>query len=839
MKASDIAKENSISLEEVGSICKDLGIAFEGAETDMQDNDAFLVKKRVETVKKEKAAEIKKKMKEQRGKKKIKLKRKVTKNPHSGGSEEPEKAEKSSAEKPAPSKAKPTSSSEKDQSRKPRPERSSSNRNSSNRPSSGRPDNKRSQGNTNRSKDRPNRDNKDNRDRPQRPSRPQKPGQRNFTSKPFAENIEGAEDVSSKTDSKKSEKRSKRKERDKEKENRKYKKTEKQLKAESFFKKSKPAPKRREPVKVVPVTPDSIEITENISVGDLAKKLNVKANEVIASLIKLGVMATINQVLDSETAEIVASEFGTDVNVVSLYDETVIHQKENDNEEDHITRPPIVTVMGHVDHGKTKLLDSIRSANVADGEHGGITQHIGAYQVTVNDQKVTFLDTPGHAAFTTMRARGASVTDIVILVVAANDGVMPQTIEAINHAKDANVPIIVAINKIDLPEASPDKVKQELTAYGLIPEEWGGETLFCEISAKQNINIDSLLEMILMQAEILELNANPKLMAQGTVIESKLDPGRGPVSSLLVQDGTLKVGDPFVVGIFSGKIRAMFDDKGNAIEKAGPSKPVEILGVDGIPAAGDPFQQVDSERYSKQIAQKRQELKRIESAKQVKKVTLEDLNDMIKEGEVQELRLLIKADVDGSVQALKDSLEKLSNSEVKVKVIHAAAGGINESDVMLASASNAIIIGYHVRPTPKISDLAEQEKVSIKTYNIIFEVTQDVKSAMEGMLIPDIEEVVTGAGEVKQTFKISKVGTIAGAVIVKGKVERNNKVRLMRDGVVIYDGELNSLKHYKDDANSVNAGQECGFGLANYNDIKVGDTFESYKTIEVAKKLED
>ncbi len=565
--------------------------------------------------------------------------------------------------------------------------------------------------------------------------------------------------------------------------------------------------------------------------------MNVKAGEVIGKLMKLGVMATINQAIDSDTASILAAEYNTEVGVVTLYDETVIKNEQEDKAEDYTSRPPVVTVMGHVDHGKTKLLDAIREANVIDSEFGGITQHIGAYTVTVHDKKITFLDTPGHAAFTTMRARGASITDIVILVVAANDGVMPQTIEAISHAKAANVPIIVAINKIDLPEANPAKVRQELTAYNLVPEEWGGTTLFAEISAKQNQNVDSLLELVLIQAEMLELKANTKLIGKGTVIESRLDPGRGAVCTVLVQSGTLHVGDSFVVGMYSGKIRAMFDDKGAPIHEAGPSAPVEILGISGVPAAGDPFEGVDTDKFAKQISQKRLEYKRIESAKKVRKVTLESLNEMIKEGEVQELRIIVKADVDGSTQALTESLEKLSNSEVRVKVIHSGTGGINDSDVMLASASNAIIIGYHVRPTGKVSDLADKENVSIKFYNIIFEATDDIKAAMEGMLSPIIEQKVTGTGEIRQIFKVSKIGSIAGSVCLSGKINRKSKMRIIRDGVVVFDGSLSSLKRYKDDVSIVEAGQEFGFALNDFNDIKENDHFEAYEVIETAKKL--
>jgi translation initiation factor IF-2 len=552
---------------------------------------------------------------------------------------------------------------------------------------------------------------------------------------------------------------------------------------------------------------------------------------------KLGVMATINQIIDSETAEILAAEYKTEVKVVSLFEETVIKINEVEKPEDVVTRPPVVTIMGHVDHGKTKLLDTIRKTNVVDQEFGGITQHIGAYKIFIKNHYITFLDTPGHSAFTTMRARGASVTDIVVLVVAVNDGVMPQTIEAINHAKDANVPTIVALNKIDLPDANPQKVRQELSNYGLAPEEWGGNTLYAEISAKNNLNIDKLLELILIQAEILELKANPKIMAKGTVLESRIDRGRGSVPTILVQQGTLKVGDPFVVGVCSGRVRAMFDDRGNPIDEALPSTPVEVLGITGIPSAGDPFQVVESDKYSKQISQKRQELKRVETAKKIKKVTLENLNEMIKEGEIQELKIIIKADVDGSVQALQEELEKLSTGDIRVKVIHGGTGTINESDVMLASASNAIVIGYHIRPTTKIADLAEKESVSIKLFNIIFEATNSIKAAMVGMLKPDFKEEYAGSGEVKEIFKMSKLGTIAGSIVTKGKVQRTNRIRLIRDGIVIYDGKLKSLKRYQDDVSEVGTNQECGFTIDGFNDIKAGDTFEAYTIVEVAKTL--
>lgn len=628
--------------------------------------------------------------------------------------------------------------------------------------------------------------------------------------------------------------KSQNKEKDKEKEERgKYRKD----RFEEKYLEQRKKPSLAQQQKNEAVTPGEISITESITVGELSKKLNIKAGDVISKLMKIGVMATINQSIDSDTAQILAAEYGTDVKVVSLYDETVIHQEEEDKPEDRIVRPPVVTVMGHVDHGKTKLLDAIRETKVAESEHGGITQHIGAYVANINGKSITFLDTPGHAAFTTMRSRGAQVTDIVILVVAANDGVMPQTVEAINHAKAADVPIIVAINKIDLEDANPDKVKNELAPYELIPEEWGGTTLFAEISAKKKINITELLELVLIQAEMLELKENPKLLAKGVVLESRLDAGRGAVSTILVKRGTLHVGDPFVVGHFSGKVRAMFDDQGKEIKAAGPSTPVEVLGISGVPAAGDPFECVDSERTAKQISQKRTEYQRIESAKKVRKVTLESLNDMIKEGEVKELCIIVKADVDGSAQALTESLEKLSTEEIRVNVIHSGTGGINESDVVLASASNAIIIGYHVRPTGKVSDMAEREHVSIRFFNIIFEATDAVKAAMEGMLSPDIKEEITGTGVVKQIFKISKIGTIAGAVLETGKLKRKSKMRIVRDGVVVFDGELKSLKHFKDDASEITAGQECGFGLKNFNDIKEGDGFEAYELIEIAKTL--
>lgn len=583
--------------------------------------------------------------------------------------------------------------------------------------------------------------------------------------------------------------------------------------------------------------PKEIEILETVSVGEIAKKLNLKANEIIGSLMKMGMMATINQVLDSETAILLAGELGVEVKIVSLYDETLIEQKEEDRPEDYELRPPVVTIMGHVDHGKTLLLDSIRESNVIAGESGGITQHIGAYQVRVNNKKVTFLDTPGHEAFTMMRSRGASVTDIAIVVVAADDGVMPQTVEAVNHAKEAKVPIIVAVNKIDLESANPEKVRQEISSYGLVPEEWGGDTIFVEISAKMKTNIDKLLEMILIQSEILDLKANPKLSAKGSILEAKLDQGRGPVVSVLVQQGTLSIGDPFVAGIYSGKVRALFNDSGEKVEKVYPSDPVEIIGLSGVPEAGDPFEAVTLEKYAKQICQKRQELKRHEESKKVKKVTLEHLNEMIALGDIKDLKVIIKADVHGSAEALKHSLEKLSNDQVSVQCIHAGTGAINESDVLLAATSNALIIGFHVRPNRKAEELAAKDNVEMKFYNIIYNVVDDIKGAMEGMLDPELREQSEGKGEIREVFKISKIGTIAGGYVTGGKIARSHKIRLIREGEILFDGSFKSIKRFKEDISEVQSGFECGFSLENYNDIQVGDTFETYEIKEVKQKL--
>ena len=585
------------------------------------------------------------------------------------------------------------------------------------------------------------------------------------------------------------------------------------------------------------VVPKSIDIMESISVSDLARKMNLKASEVIGKLMGMGMMVTITQSIDSDTATLLAAEYGCEVHLVSLYDETVI-EREADADSDMQPRPPVVTVMGHVDHGKTKTLDAIRHANVAAGEAGGITQSIGAYSVTTPKGKITFLDTPGHEAFTMMRARGAQVTDIVVLVVAADDGVMPQTLEAIAHAKDAKVPIIVAVNKVDKPEANPDRVKTQLSEHGLTPEEWGGDTQYVHISALKKEGIDDLLDAILLQAEMLELKANYNCRAEGKILESRVDQGRGVVASVVIERGTLHQGDPYVAGIYSGRVRAMFDDRGNRIQEAGPSTPVEVLGMEEMPNAGDPFQVTESEKDARAISAKRQELKRFEAAKAVKKTTLESLYSDIADSEVRELKVIIKADLQGSAEALKSSLEKLSTREIRLSVIHSSAGAINESDVTLAAAdSNAIIIGFNVRPTPKAKTLAEQEQVEIRKYNIIYKCVEEIQQAMEGMLSPDTKEEVIGQVEVRNTFKVPKVGVIAGCSVSEGLVRRNSSVNLVREGIVIFTGKIASLKRFKDDAKEVSVGYECGIGLENWQDIQVGDKLEVFEVIEIAKKL--
>jgi len=587
---------------------------------------------------------------------------------------------------------------------------------------------------------------------------------------------------------------------------------------------------------IVNPVPKSIDIMEVISVSELAKKMNLKASDLIQKLMSMGQMVTINQQIDADTATLLAAEFGADVKIVSLYDETVI-ETGSDDDAVMLPRPPVVTVMGHVDHGKTKLLDAIRKADVVSGEFGGITQHIGAYMVETQHGSLTFLDTPGHEAFTRMRARGAQITDIVILVVAADDGVMPQTIEAINHAKDADVPIIVAVNKIDKPEANPDRVKSQLSDLGLMPEDWGGQTMYVELSALQKTGVDKLIDAILLEAELLDLKANFQRTAEGKILESKVDHGRGIVATVMVERGTLAIGDAFVAGVWHGKVRAIFNDKGERINKAMPSMPVEILGFEGIPNAGDPFQVVSDEKIAREFSSKRQEFKRHEDAKIMKKVTMDNLHDMISDGTIQELKVIIKADVQGSAEALKSSLEKLSTKEIRLHVIQALPGPVNEGDVDLAIASKAIIISFNVRPLPKAKILAEQEKVDIRKYNIIYKAVEEIKQAMEGMLKPETKEEVIGTVEVRETFKVPKIGTIAGCYVLTGNVKRSCAVNLIREQIVIHSGKIASLRRFKDDAREVAAGYECGIGLDGFDDIRIGDTLEVIETIEIARKL--
>ncbi|PQP80651.1 translation initiation factor IF-2 [Paenibacillus sp. PCH8] len=576
-------------------------------------------------------------------------------------------------------------------------------------------------------------------------------------------------------------------------------------------------------------TPKKIIVRGDMTVGETAKLLHKDASEVIKKLIAMGVMATINQELDIETILLLSGEFGVEVEVkIVLEDDRFETLEENDEAADLQARPPVVTIMGHVDHGKTTLLDAIRSTNVSDGEAGGITQHIGAYQVEINNKKITFLDTPGHEAFTAMRARGAQVTDMTIIVVAADDGVMPQTIEAINHAKAAGLPIIVAVNKIDKPGADPDKVKQELTSYELVPEEWGGDTIFVNVSAKQRMGLEGLLEMILLVAEVNEYKANPDKRARGTVIEAELDKGRGPVARILVQHGTLKVGDAFVAGNCFGRVRAMVNDKGRRLKEAGPSTPVEITGLTEVPGAGDPFMVFEDERKARSIADKRSITQRESDLGTHTRVTLDDLFQHIKDGEIKDLNVIIKGDVQGSVEALKGSLAKIEVEGVRVKIIHSGAGAITESDIILAAASNAIVIGFNVRPDNQGKVTADQEQVDIRLHRVIYSVIEEIEQAMKGMLDPIFKEKVIGHAEVRSTFSISKVGTIAGCMVTSGKITRSAEARLIRDGIVLYEGKLDSLKRYKDDAKEVAQGYECGITLDKYNDLKEGDVIEAF-----------
>lgn len=572
-----------------------------------------------------------------------------------------------------------------------------------------------------------------------------------------------------------------------------------------------------------------VQIPDEITVGELATRLKVTASEVIKRLMMLGVMASISQVVDFDTASIVAEELGAKVEkevIVTI--EERLFEEETDKEEDLQERPPVVVVMGHVDHGKTSLLDAIRKTNVTSGEAGGITQHIGAYQVVAGGKTLTFLDTPGHEAFTSMRQRGAMITDIAILVVAADDGIMPQTIESINHAKAANIPIIVAINKIDKPTANPEKVKQELTEHGIVPEEWGGETICVPISAKTGKGIDELLEMVNLTSEVAELKANPNRRAKGAVIEARLDKGLGPVATILVQNGTLHKGDVLIAGTSVGRVRVMTNDKGQRIEEAGPSTPVEITGLTEVPTAGDLFDAVEDEKLARELAEKRMQAIKEERFNSYQKVTLDNLFSQIAQGEMKELPIIVKADVQGSAEAVKQSLEKLSNEEVRVKVIHAAVGAVNKSDVMLASASNAIIIGFNIRPDATAKRDAEQHEVEMRMYRVIYDAINDVKDAMKGMLAPKFREVELGQAEVRTVYKLSSVGTVAGCYVKEGKVARHAKIRVVRDGIVITEDEIASLKRFKDDQREVMSGYECGIGLEKFNDIKEGDIFESF-----------
>lgn len=579
-----------------------------------------------------------------------------------------------------------------------------------------------------------------------------------------------------------------------------------------------------------------IEIPETVTVKDLAADMKKTTAEVIKKLLGYGIMATINQEIDFDTAYLIAQEFGiTATKKETVTEEDILFDDSEDKEEELETRPPVIVVMGHVDHGKTSLLDAVRKTNVIEGEAGGITQAIGAYKVKVKDREITFLDTPGHEAFTAMRARGAQITDIAILVVAANDGVKPQTIEAINHAKSAGIPIIVAINKIDLPDANIEKVKQELMAYELVPEEWGGDTIYVPISAKKGENIDQLLEMVLLEADVLELKANPHKQAKGAVIEARLDKSKGAIATMLVQRGTLDIGDTIVVGSSIGRIRAMKDDKGKSVKAAGPSTPVEIMGLTEVPEAGDTFYEVKNEKMAKHLIERRKRQAREKAINSATKVTLDNLFTQMEQGNLKVLNLIVKADVQGSVEAVKQAMEKLENEEVKVKVIHAAAGAVNQSDVTLAKVSNAIIIAFNVRPDNMAKEMAEKDEVEIKQYSIIYQAIEDVEAAMKGMLDPKYEEKVIGNAEVRQTFKISNVGTIAGCYVISGKVERNAGVRVIRENVVIHDGHLATLKRFKDDVKEVTKGFECGIQIENYNDIKEGDVIEVYIMEEIKR----
>jgi translation initiation factor IF-2 len=580
-----------------------------------------------------------------------------------------------------------------------------------------------------------------------------------------------------------------------------------------------------------------LKLQEGTTVKEFAEIISVKLSDVIKKFMDLGYMPTINQPVDPDAALLVADSFGVKLELSPVEADTIVAEAPEDISK-LLLRPPVITIMGHVDHGKTSLLDAIRETKVTETEAGGITQHIGAYKANLKGKDIVFLDTPGHEAFTAMRARGAKVTDIVVLVVAADDGVMPQTVEAINHAKAANVPIVVAINKIDKPEANPAKVRNALAEYGIVPEEWGGQNIFVEVSAKKRIGIEHLLEMILLQAEIMELKANPDKTARGTIIEAKLDKGRGPVATVLVQSGSLKIGDSFLAGIHAGKVRALIDDTGKRVMEAGPSTPVEVIGFSDVPSAGDVFTVVEDERKARQIAFARQQKQRLVEMAKTKKLTLDELHAKIKEGEIKELNIIIKGDVQGSIEAIKEALENIAHPQVRVKVIHSSVGGINESDVMLASASNAIIIGFNVRPEPKASQIAEKEGIDIRLYNVIYEAIENVKKALEGLLEPTLKETIIGRAEIRQLFPISSLGTVAGCYVVDGSISRSSDgIRVIRDSIVVYDSKIASLRRFKEDVKEVLAGYECGILIENFNDVKVGDILENYIIEKIATKL--
>ena len=602
--------------------------------------------------------------------------------------------------------------------------------------------------------------------------------------------------------------------------------------------KAKAATAKQKPLITVPkAIKRRIKIDDAIALSDLAKRMGIKASEMIKKLMDLGVMATVNQVIDFDTAVLVAAEFDYELEKASFEEETVLRVQKDDPDK-LLSRPPVVTIMGHVDHGKTSLLDVIRKTRVTENEAGGITQHIGAYNVTTDKGQIVFLDTPGHEAFTEMRSRGAKITDLVILVVAADDGVMPQTIEAINHSRAAEVPIIVAINKMDKPDANPDRVQRELAEAGIVPEDWGGDTIFVQVSAKENQGIDDLLEMVLLQAELLELKANPDKLAAGHVVEAKLDSGRGPVATVLIKEGTLRTHDPVVCGVHYGKVRALLNDRGQQVTSAGPSTPVEIIGLSGVPNAGDELIALEDEKDAKQVSSHRTQKQRSKELAKTSRLSLDKLYEKLQENEVKDLNIIIKADVHGSIEALTDALTKLSNEEVRISVIHSATGALNESDISLAAVSNAIILGFNIRPSSKIQMLAQEENVDIRFYNIIYNVIKDVKNAIVGMMASTFEDRILGKAEVREVFHVPKVGAIAGCYVTEGKIERGQFARILRDWVVTYEGKISSLRHFKDDVKEVQSGYECGIGIKNYNDVKIGDIIECYYVEEIKPELE-